>query len=98
MEMHCDKKRGRMDIYDIGIEALIHWNGPPLHLAEKLGMKSLDRHFGGRGRWNFVTRANKTDSSDVKRLKNVETKVSFFKKFYNSAISFIMIMFIVFLK
>ena len=78
LEMHCDKRRGRMDIDDFGIEAFIHWNGPPLHLSEKLGIKSLDRHFRGRGRWNFVTRANKTDSSVVKRLKNVEAKIPFF--------------------
>ena len=49
LEMHCDKRRGRMDIDDIGIEAFIHWNGPLFHLAEKLGMKSMDRHFRGRG-------------------------------------------------
>ena len=62
VEMHCDKRRGRMDIEDIGIEAFIHWNGPPLHLADKLGMESLDSHFEGR-RWNLVTLANKTDST-----------------------------------
>ena len=62
MKMHYDKRRGRMDIDDIGIEAFIHWNGPPLQLSEKLSIKSLDRHFRGRGRWNFVTRANKSDT------------------------------------
>ena len=50
VEMHADKRRGRMDISDIGVEALIHWNGPPLAKADKLGEASLDRVFGGRSR------------------------------------------------
>ena len=39
-----------MDISDFGVEALIHWNGPPLAKADKLGEASLDRVFGGRSR------------------------------------------------
>lgn len=50
VEMHADKRRGRMDISDFGVEALIHWNGPPLAKADKLGEASLDRVFGGRSR------------------------------------------------
>ena len=50
VEMHGNKRRGRMDISDIGVEALIHWNGPPLAKADKLGEASLDRVFGGRSR------------------------------------------------
>ena len=42
VELHADKRRGRMDISDVGVEALIHWNGPPLAWADKLG---LDRVF-----------------------------------------------------
>ena len=47
VELHADKRRGRMDI---GVEAMIHWIGPPLAWADKLGEASLDRVFGGKGR------------------------------------------------
>ena len=40
MDIHVDKMRGSMNIDDLGQEAFIHWNGPPLHLADNLG-KSL---------------------------------------------------------
>ena len=43
VEIHSDKRRGRMDI---GKEALIHWNGPPLARANRLGEAALDRIFG----------------------------------------------------
>ena len=33
VEMLCDKRRGRLDVNDIGIKAFIHWNGLPIHLA-----------------------------------------------------------------
>ena len=46
IEIHSDKRRGRMDISDIGKEALIHWNGPPLARADRLGEAALDRIFG----------------------------------------------------
>ena len=46
VEIHSDKRQGRMDISDIGKEALIHWNGPPLAKADRLGEASLDRVFG----------------------------------------------------
>ena len=48
VELHADKRRGRMDISDIGVE--VHWIGPPLAWADKLGEASLDRVFGGKGR------------------------------------------------
>jgi hypothetical protein len=35
IDLHSDKRRG-MEIDDVGREALIYWNGPPLHLAESL--------------------------------------------------------------
>ena len=50
VELHADKRRGMMDISDIGVEAMIHWIGPPLAWADKLGEASLDRVFGGKGR------------------------------------------------
>ena len=48
VEIHGDKRRGNMDISDIGKEALIDWNGPPLAKADRLGKEALDRHFGKR--------------------------------------------------
>ena len=94
VEMHADKRRGRMDISDIGKEALIHWNGPPIAKAGKLGEAALDRVFGGRNRfpskisifcvdfmphrWNFVTRSNKSDSLVTARLRKEEPDFPFF--------------------
>ena len=66
-----------MELEDVGNEALIHWNGPPVSSADKLGVAALNIVFGGR-QWNFVTWANKSDSVVTKRLKNVEPKVPFF--------------------
>ena len=65
-----------MDMSDIGKEALIHWNGPPLAKADKLGEAALDRLFG-RGRWNFITMANKADSLVTKRVKELEPGLPF---------------------
>ena len=78
IEIQSDKRRGRMDIEDAGKEAMVNWNGPPLHLADNLGRKSLDRHFGGRSKWNLITQANKTDSVITKRLQKVESELPFF--------------------
>ena len=44
LRTYCDH------ISDIGKEALIHWNGPPIAKAQKLGEAALDRVFGGRNR------------------------------------------------
>ena len=46
IEIHSDKRSGRMDISDIGKEALKHWNGPPLARDDRLGEAALDRIFG----------------------------------------------------
>jgi hypothetical protein len=77
VEIHGDKRRGNMDISDIGKEALIDWNGPPLAKADRLGKEALDRHFG-KGRWNFITRSNKKDSNVTKRLRMEEPGLPFF--------------------
>ena len=77
VEMHSDKRRGRMDLEDIGKEAAIHWNCPPLVHADGLGTRSLDRLFG-QGKWNFLTNLNQADSTVSKRLRKVETKLAFF--------------------
>ena len=47
VEMHADKRRGTMDISDIGKEALIHWNGPPLAKADSIGKAAINRIFKG---------------------------------------------------
>ena len=72
-----------MDIEDIGKEAQIHWNGPPLAKADKLGEASLDRILG-KGRWNFTTMANRADSKVTKRLREEEASVLFFIKLFSS--------------
>ena len=77
IEFHGDKRRGRMDIEDIGKEAQIHWNGPPLARADKLGEAALDRIFG-KGRWDFTTVANRAESTVTKRLREEEASVPFF--------------------
>ena len=32
MDSHCQKRRG-LTIEEMGNESIIHWSGPPLHLA-----------------------------------------------------------------
>ena len=77
VDMHSDKRRGRMDIESTGREAAIHWNCPPLAKADGLGHRALDRLFG-HGKWNFVTNFNQADSTVTKRLKRLESKLAFF--------------------
>ena len=80
VELHGDKRRGRMDIskeaLTDGKEALIHWNAPTAR-ADRLGRKALDRHFG-RGRGHFITLQNKLDSPVNKRLRAEEPSLPFF--------------------
>ena len=78
VELHSDKRRGRMDISDIGKEALIHWNGPSLARAGCLGEAALDRVFG-RNKWNFITMTSRADSLVTKRLREEEPSLPFFK-------------------
>ena len=65
MDLQSDKRRG-LSIEDIGKETLVHWNGPPVHLADSLGEKSLNRMFKGRP-WHFVTRRSNV-STVMKRI------------------------------
>ena len=49
-------QRDTMDISDIGKEAVIHWNGPPIAKADSIGEAAINRIFkGGRffGNSNF---------------------------------------------
>ena len=77
VDMHSDKRRGRMELEIMGQEAAIHWNCPPLAKADGLGKRALNRLFGA-GRWNFLTNSNQADSKVTKRLKNLESKLAFF--------------------
>ena len=76
VDLHCEKRRG-LGIEDVGKETFIDWNGPPIHLADNLGIKTLNRNFNG-SKWHFVTVANQTDSEVTKRLKSKKPKVPFF--------------------
>ena len=78
VDFYSDKKRG-LDITAVGDESYIHWNGPPVHLAGALGQAALDKKFGGRSNWRFVTKKGKSESLVVSRLKRVESRVPFFQ-------------------
>ena len=78
--MHCDKRRG-LGIEDVGKETFINWNGPPVHMADSLGVKTLNRLFKGK-KWHFVTRTSNLDSEVIKRLKSKPAKVPFFKNIF----------------
>ena len=54
VEIHSEKRRGSMGIFDIGKESLIHWNGPPTARADRLGKEALDRIFG-QNRWHLIS-------------------------------------------
>ena len=75
VDTYSDKKRG-LDITDIGNESFIHWNGPPVHHAGPLGKAALDKKFGGRSNWRFVTKKCKAESIVV-----TKSMVDFGKKF-----------------
>ena len=78
VDFYSDKKRG-LDIMAVGEESLIHWNDPPLHLAASLGKAALDKKFGGRTNWRFVTKKCKSESLVVTRLKRSVPRVPFFQ-------------------
>ena len=78
VDFYSDKKRG-LDIKAVGDEALIHWNGPPVHLADGLGKAALDRRFGGRRGWRFITKKGKAESLVVSRLKKRVSRTPFFQ-------------------
>ena len=78
VDSYSDKKRG-LDITDIGLESYIHWNGPPVHLAGPLGKAALDKKFGGRSNWRFVTKQCKIESLVVTKLKRLTARVPFFQ-------------------
>ena len=78
VEIHSEKKRG-LDISDVGVEAYINWNGPPVANASPLLETALDKRFKGRSNWRFVTKENKLQSKVVSRLKKEVSRVPFFE-------------------
>ena len=75
--IHAEKKRG-LDTSDVGVEAFINWNGPPVDNSSDLLEVALDKRFKGRGRWRFVTKENKLQSKVVSRLRKEVSRVPFF--------------------
>ena len=78
VDFYSDKKRG-LDIRAVGDESYIHWNGPPVHLAGELGRAALDKKFGGRRNWRFVTKNTKSESLVVTRLRRAVPRVPFYQ-------------------
>ena len=76
VDLHCEKRRG-LGVQDVGLEVFIDWNGPPVHLVDSLGTRTLSRLFNG-GKWHFVTMVNRGDSEVTRRLKSVDAKLPFF--------------------
>ena len=76
IDIHSDKRRG-LNIEDVGKESIIHWNGPPIHLCDSLGEKSLNRHFKGR-LWHFMKKDIGIQSTVLKRLHEKTPRVPFF--------------------
>ena len=77
VDIHSEKRRG-LDVSVVGQESYIHWNGPPVHLADSIGVSSLDSYFAGRSGWRFVTRQNKFQSVVISRLKSEKAKSTLF--------------------
>ena len=44
IDIHCGKRRG-LDISTVGMEAKIHWNGPPALCTHNLAESSRDSYF-----------------------------------------------------
>ena len=77
IDIHAEKKRG-LGISDVGMEAFIQWNGPPLSKVNTLLEAALDKRFKGRNSWRFVTKENKIFSKVVSKLKNEVSDIPFF--------------------
>ena len=72
------KKRG-LGVQAVSLEVFIDWNGPPVHLADSIGVASLDSYFAGRSHWRFVTKKNKLVSAVVSRLKSQKANSKMFE-------------------
>ena len=77
IDVHADKKR-HLSIEALGLEAMVHWNGPPVHAAQQLGDAALDRRFGGRINWRFLSASGRRESVVVERLLHQMARVPLF--------------------
>ena len=77
VDIHSEKRRG-LDVAVVGEESYIHWNGPPVHQADGIGVACLDSYFAGRSHWKFVTKKYKSESAVVSRLKCAKAKSKLF--------------------
>ena len=77
VEIHAEKKCG-LDISDVGAEAFINWNGPPVANSRTIIELALDKRFGGRSQWRFITKENNLQSTVVSRLRRDVSRVPFF--------------------
>ena len=79
VKTHAEGVAESMEFAIVGLESYIHWNGPPVHLADSIGGASLDSYFAGRSHWRFVTKKNKIESAVVSRLKSQKAKSKLFE-------------------
>ena len=77
IDLHSEKRRGIGETV-VGEESMIHWNGPPVNKANSLLEAALDRHFGGKRNWHFITRQNKPESIVISRLKRNTVRDTWF--------------------
>ena len=68
IDIHSDKRRN-LCIEDVGKDALVHRNRPPLHLSDALRVNARDRH--------FITKNSKFHSTVVKRLSHQVDELPF---------------------
>ena len=72
MDSHCQKRRG-LAIEEMGNESIIHWSGPPLHLASLV-----------KSRWIVFTRvihgisSRKWESTVLKKICTQKSLAPFF--------------------
>ena len=67
---HASDLRGSLAHEKYTKEAIIHWNGPESHEAEKFLVNSLDVHFKGK-RWNFYPEGSSIGSKHLYLTTNV---------------------------
>ena len=78
VDIHSEKKRV-LDISDVGREAYINWNGPPVDNAVTLLELAQDNGFMGRKNWRLIAKENKLVSVVVDRLMREMSETPFFE-------------------
>ena len=72
-----NEKRKGLGVQDVGLEVFIDWNGPPVHLVDSIGTRTLSSLFN-EGKWHLVLLVNRGDSEVTSRLKSLDAKLPFF--------------------